>query len=171
MNWVDYLIILFFILNILGGFANGFVSGVIEFVRFLISLAVALVAFPAVAVLLRLIGVPSDFSFFFGFFFALVGVQVLLAIIGRPLTKRLKRAVKSSDFRAVDKFLGPIPQIVMLAISLSFFLALLVSFPIYNPLKAAIINSRYGKPLAQPALSALAAVSKQVKHDVNSYSI
>ena len=171
MNWVDLLIILFFVLNILGGFANGLVSGVIELVRFLISLAVALVAFPAIAFLLRLVGLPSASSFFFGFFVAMIGVQVVLAIVGRPLTRRLRRAVKSSDFRVIDRILGPVPQVVMLTISLSFFLALLISFPIYNPLKAAIINSRYGKPLAQPALSALAAVSSQVKNDVNSYSI
>lgn len=171
MNWVDYLIILFFILNILAGFASGLVNGLIELARFVISLAVAVVAFPGVAALLRFVGFPSAVSFFFGFLGTMIAVQVILAIIGRPLTRRLRRGVRNSGLNKIDKLLGPVPQVIMLAISLSFFLALFISFPIYNPAKVAILESRYGKPLAQPALSALAAFSNQVKHDVNSYTI
>lgn len=171
MNWLDYVIIIFFVLSVLAGLANGLVSGLFELARLIVSIAVAAVTFPMVATLLRLIGFPAAFSFFFGFLFSMIVVQIILAVVGRPWAKKLKRMLKDSGLRPLDRLLGPVPQVIMVAISLSFFLALFVSFPIYSPIKTAIIESRYGKQLAQPALSALTAVSDQVKQDVTSYSI
>lgn len=171
MNWLDYLIIIFFILNFLAGLSNGLVRGLFELARLVISIAVAVVAFPTAAAALRLIGVPSILSYFAGFLSVMIIVQVILAIIGQPWAKRIKRAMKDTGTRPLDRLLGPIPQLTMVSISLSFFLALFLSFPIYTPIKTAIIDSRYGSQLAQPALTVLAKVSDQVKQDVKSYSI
>ncbi len=171
MNWLDYVIIIFFILNFLAGLSNGLVHGLFELARLVISIAVAVVAFPAAASLMRLFGVPSVLSYFLGFLAVMIIVQVVLAIIGRPWARRIKRTMKDAGVRPLDRLLGPIPQVIMVSISLSFFLALFLSFPIYTPIKTAITNSRYGSSLAQPALTVLASVSDQVKQDVKSYSI
>lgn len=155
MNWVDVFLILILILNVINGLKSGFVIGVIEFLRFVVSVIIALLTFGWAMLALQVIGVPVNAAKFFGFFLVMVFVQIILTLALKPITDRIKKGLKDTSFDPVDKAFGPLPQIGMFLISMSFFLALTITFPIFTPLTDAVLASRFGKPLAEPAVRVL----------------
>ena len=173
MNWVDGFLILILIINVITGLKSGFVLGVIEFLRFVVSVVVAILAFGLAALPLQAIGVPVNAAKFFGFFLVMVLVQIILTLALKPITDGIKKGLKDTVLDPVDKVFGPLPQISMFLISMSFFLALTVTFPIFTPLKDAVLASRFGKPLAEPAVRVLSGgkTADEVKYAPASHSI
>ncbi|MFH1736359.1 MAG: CvpA family protein [Actinomycetota bacterium] len=155
MNWVDVFLVLILLLSVINGLKSGFVIGVVEFLRFIVSVIVALLTFGWAALALQVIGIPVNAAKFFGFFLVMVFVQIILTLALKPVTDRIKKALKDSPVGPVDKAFGPPPQISMFLISMSFFLALIITFPIFTPLKNAVLQSRFGKPLAEPVVRVL----------------
>jgi len=171
MNWIDFVLAIILVLNIVNGFSTGLARSSIELLHLVVSIIVAAVSYPYAAVPLRMLGIPHGVSLFIGFGIMFVIVQVVLAITASPFMKKLKRKIKGSTFETLDKLLGPVPQIINFAITMSFFLALLISFPVANPVKEAILNSKYGQKLAQPAITVLAGQADKVKSELQSDTI
>jgi hypothetical protein len=154
MNWVDIFLILILLINVINGVKSGFVIGVIEFLR-------------------QIIGVSVNAAKFFGFFLVMVLVQIILTLALKPITDRIKKGLKDTVLDPVDKVFGPLPQISMFLISMSFFLALTITFPIFTPLTDAVLASRFGKPLAEPAVRVLSGgkTADEVKYAPASHSV
>ena len=173
MNWVDVFLILILLINIINGVKSGFVIGVIEFLRFVVSAIFALLTFGLAASVLKIVGVPANAARFFGFFLVMVFVQIILTLALKPITDRIKKGLKNTALDPVDKAFGPLPQISMFLISMSFFLALTITFPIFTPLTDAVLASRFGKPLAEPAVRVLSGgkTADEVKYAPASHSI
>lgn len=171
MNWVDFALVVLFILNILTGWQSGLISGMAELVSLLISLFLAVVTLPAIAGFLHSTGFSFNASLFFGFGFVFVTAQIVLAIATLPITKRFKRVFKDTVFGSVNKAMGPIPHLIMFFISTSFILAALLVFPIYGPLKSSIGASRFGTNLAAPAVHILNPIAVELKRNAKSPAI
>jgi uncharacterized membrane protein required for colicin V production len=165
MNWLDLVLVILFILNILSGWQTGLIGGLAELVSLLISIFFAVVALPHMASILRSMGFSANWSLFIGFGFVFVLAQIVLALATTPFTKRLKKTLKDSVFGTVNKALGPIPHIVAFFITTSFMLATFLVFPIFAPMRASITNSRFGLSLAAPAVSVLDPVAAEFKHN------
>jgi uncharacterized membrane protein required for colicin V production len=165
MNWLDYLLILIFVLNLISGVQAGFIAGATELLSLMISLVVALVAYPIFAGIFQAMGFSVDMARFFGFGFVFVALQIGFAIITIPLTKRVKSKIRDTMAGGLNKWTGPIPHTLIFFISTSFILAAFVVFPIYTPLRSAVINSRFGLDLAKPAIRVLQPVSVEFKND------
>ncbi len=159
MNWIDVLLILIAILSTLNGIKSGLMAGLVEFANLLISLFLAVSALPVSGALFRALGLSGGLAMFFGYFAVFIIMQIVLVLAERPFVKRMKRTIHGSSFNPLDRTFGPVPQILMFLIGTSFVLAVLVTFPLSNPLKTAVLNSRLGKPLAAPAVRVLNTVA------------
>lgn len=171
MNWLDWLLILIFVLNLISGVQAGFLAGATELLCLMISLIVAVVAYPLFAGIFRAMGFSGDLAQFFGFGFVFVALQVIFAIVTMPWTKRLKRRLSGTMVGSLNKWLGPLPHTLIFFLSASFILAAFVVFPIFTPLRSAVINSRFGLGLARPAISVLQPVSIEFKNEVKSPAV
>lgn len=149
------------ILNIISGFTTGLVKSLYDLSCLVISLGLALIALPLSTLALQTIGFSKSLSYFVGFSAVFIIMQVILAIAGTAITKKANKYVKGSAFESLNRLFGPLPQILIFMISMSFFLALLVSFPVANPIKSAILSSKYGTALSEPAARIFQSVSKQ----------
>lgn len=171
MNWLDLVIIVLFILNIVRGWQSGLIAGATNLASLLISIFFAVVSLPVMAGLLHSIGFSINLSLFFGFGLVFVAAQIVLALATMPLTKRLKRRFKDTAFGAVNKVLGPIPHLIMFFISISFILAAFLVFPIFGPVKASVASSRFGVKLAMPAVTLLNPIAAEFKDNAKSSAI
>lgn len=156
MNWIDLLITLLLILNVISGYQKGFVDVLFELVFFALGLGGALRFYPNAAfVLSNYLRLSFGLANFLGFFLVLGLVQIFLSIIFSGIRKKIKDSIKKSPVHPVDKLFGPVPQFVIALVGMSFILALILSYPVSRPIKGSIENSRFGKSLAQPASPAL----------------
>lgn len=171
MNWLDYVLILIFVLNIISGLQAGFIAGATELLSLVISLIIAVVAYPFLAGIFRTMGFSGNMAQFLGFSLVFVFFQIVFAAATMPLTKRLKRRIKDTIAGNLNKWLGPVPYFVMFFISTSFILAVFIVFPVFSPIRSAIINSRFGLELAEPAVTILQPVSVEFKHEIKSSAI
>jgi uncharacterized membrane protein required for colicin V production len=168
MNWIDLVIIILFVLNILSGYQSGLIAGSTELVSLFISLFFAVVALPSIAGVFHSMGFSTNLALFFGFGFIFVIAQIILALATMPFTKRLKRKLKDTAFGTVNSVLGPIPHIIMFFISTSFILAAFLVFPIFSPLSASVATSRFGSKLAAPAVNILQPIAHEFKNNAQS---
>ncbi len=171
MNWVDLVIIILFILNIVSGWQSGMISGAAELLSLLISIFLAVIALPFFAGLLHSMGFSVNMALFLGFGFVFIAVQIALAVATMPITKRVKRKFKDTVFGAVNRAMGPIPHLIMFFVSTSFILAAFVVFPIFGPMKSSINASRFGKSLAAPAARILNPIAAELNKNAKSPSI
>lgn len=161
MNWIDFILAILLILNIIGGFTTGLVKSLYDLTCLVASLVVGLIALPVSTVALQALGLSVSLSYFIGFSAVFIAMQVILAIAGTAITKKAGKRIKGSAFESLNRLFGPLPQILIFLISMSFFLALLVSFPVANPIKSAIQSSKYGGALSEPAVRIFRSVSEQ----------
>jgi uncharacterized membrane protein required for colicin V production len=168
MNWVDLLLIILFILNVVTGYQSGLIAGTTELISLFISLFFAVVALPTMAGFLQSVGFSINMSLFFGFGMVFILAQIILALATMPITKRLKIKIRDSAFGTANRVLGPIPHIIMFFISTSFILAAFLVFPIYPPLRGAVATSHFGAKLAAPAASILHPVADEFQKHAKS---
>lgn len=161
MNWIDFILAIILILNIFGGFTTGLVKSLYDLTCLVASLVIALIALPVSTTVLQALGLSVSLSYFIGFSGVFIIIQVVLAIAGTTITKKANKYVKGSAFESLNRLFGPLPQIMIFMISMSFFLALLVAFPVANPIKSAITSSKYGGTLSEPAVRIFRSVSER----------
>jgi uncharacterized membrane protein required for colicin V production len=168
MNWIDLVIIILFVLNVVSGYQTGLIAGATELVSLFISLFFAVVALPAMAGIFHSTGFSINMSLFFGFGFIFVLVQIVLALLTMPITKRLKRRLKDTPFGTANRVLGPIPHIIAFFITTSFILAAFLVFPIFSPIKSAVMTSHFGVKFAAPAVNILHPVANEFEKNAQS---
>lgn len=152
MNWVDVLIILILIFNVVAGFEKDFISVLFGLVFFALGLAAAIRFYPNAAfVLFHYFRLPFGLANFLGFGFVIGLIQITLSIIFSAPRRRIEDFVRKSPAWPADRLFGPISQLIVGVTVVSFILALVLTYPVSRPIKNSIKNSRFGEALAQPA--------------------
>lgn len=104
MNWVDVLIILILIFNVVAGFEKGFISVLFELVFFALGLAAAIRFYPNAAfVLFHYFRLPLGLANFLGFGFVIGLIQITLSIIFSAPRRRIEDFVRKSPTWPADR--------------------------------------------------------------------
>lgn len=157
MNWVDIVIIIIFVISFLAGVNEGFIVSFINLIGLIIGLVVTVVVFPVLADLLNGMGIMPGWANLVAFAVVFGLTQAAFGIAFTLPRRRITRGIRDSAVAPFDRILGPFPHIAGTVIAMSFFLAVLVLYPVSNVLKASIERSSLGSGLASPAISILRA--------------
>lgn len=161
MNWVDLLIFLFFVVMILGGLNEGFIQQLIGLITAFLGIIMAVPLYPPVAQILIAIGIVRNWAVFVGFGIVFVIVQVVLGALLHVPRNSIRRWLKNSTLKPVDRILGPVPAVASGVLVISFVMGLLVIYPISEDIKTGIERSRLGAPISAPAIAVLKANAPQ----------
>ncbi|MEX2007576.1 MAG: CvpA family protein [Candidatus Levyibacteriota bacterium] len=150
LNWVDMLILFIFAFYVIEGYAVGFVSGLIDFLSFLLSFLIALKYYAFSGNLLtRTFSLSMGFSNALGFMLtAFISEFVISVFLKRLSTLSFSKEVYSNlKIARVNNLLGIVPGFLSSAIIVTFFLTLIVSLPLSPTLKNHIFESKIGNLL------------------------
>lgn len=141
-NWVDFLILAFFLLALWEGWERGFAWGVVDFFGFTLSLLLAFKFYSPLGNLLIL-----NFSFLPGIAkalgFLIIGVcsEILLFNLLSFLALKI---IKKFPPVFLNKILGVFPAVSQTLVVLAFILTLLVTLPVPGNFKKAVLESQGG---------------------------
>src|SRR3972149_4783769 len=157
-NWVDFIIIIFLLLYLLGRRNRGFIEGVIDLAGFLLSFVVGLRYYPIVAKILMInFTFPIGIANALGFLFLIFALELLsLIFLSFAATLLSEKIIKSKS----NTVLGSIPAFFSSLIILAFILTAFLVLPIRPDVKQAIINSRIGGDLTDKTLGLEKDISK-----------
>lgn len=149
MNWVDLVIIILLLFFALDGLGKSFTLEVLDFLSFLLALALSLRFYNQAAALLESrFQMAHSVSNVLGFFLVWALVDVVLAFLIQHLIRRLP------GVGVIDSKLRPLAVLPSLLRGLIFIAVLLVvigTFPVQPRLKAAVDSSKLGKPILDRA--------------------
>ncbi len=156
LNWLDFLLIMVFLVYSFEGLERGFVLSMLDLVSFVASFIAGLKFYSFFAgILISAISIPIGFADAFGFFIGALLTEIIINSILRRTMRSLPvdRDQFSSGnkldilFAYLNHFLGVIPSIASSAVLLSFLLTLVVSLPFSPFLKKTIYASKIGSSL------------------------
>lgn len=149
MNWVDFVIVLVFLLFALQGIRQGFFPQLFNILGFLVALVLSLTFYPPVASLLdRLFHLPKIAANPIGFLLIwLVAETIFFALFG----KMFKKFLALFGDLLVNKYFGFIPALANASLFLAFALLFVVSLPIRPDIKRDVYDSKIGSTLVSSA--------------------
>ena len=149
MNWIDFIIILVFLLFAFEGWRQGFFLQVFNILGFLTALILSLTFYPPLAsVLDKLFHLPKIAANPIGFLLIwLLSESLFFVFLGKLFKKFL--AVFGNLF--VNKYFGFVPAVVNASLFLAFALLFVVSLPIRPDIKRDVYDSKLGSILVSGA--------------------
>lgn len=142
MNWIDFVILIVFLFFIFESFRSGFWVIFIDFVSFLFSLLLALRLYPFASTILKEnLEITRSVSNAIGFLLIAILSEVVIGIALSRFLKKLPEHIR--DFR-YQKFIAILPALGEVLVLASFFLTLVLSFPVNPVLKSNIDKSLIG---------------------------
>lgn len=126
-NFVDVILILIVLLNVFGGWQRGFILGLLDLTRWVVSWLAALYFYqPLAAQFVRLFGWTETWSAPIAFLAIVVLAGLLIQILGGYLLKRIPKTVHENR---VNRFLGLLPGAANGLITATILSALLFAVP------------------------------------------
>lgn len=146
MNFVDFFLIAIILLSAGLGFQRGFISGLLDLLRWLGSLLLAFLLYNPVARLIdRVTDLPDIWLQPFAFLIVLVGASFFIQYLGAQFLKRLPRETHEGK---INKFLGVLPGFVSGAVMAAILAALLFAVPFSDGLQESLSESPTANRLA-----------------------
>ena len=149
MNWIDFIIILVFLLFAFEGWRQGFFLQVFNILGFLTALILSLAFYPPIAsVLDKLFHLPKIAANPIGFLLIWLLSESLFFIL---LGKLFKKFLTVFGDLFVNKYFGFVPAAANASLFLAFALLFVVSLPIRPDIKQDVYNSKLGSILVSGA--------------------
>jgi len=146
-NWIDILILFIFAFYIIEGYSVGFINGLIDFLSFLLSFLIAIKYYGIFAALLvKTFSLSLGFSKALGFMLSAFISEFLISILLKRLVvlPSIQNLYANTKLAKINNILGVIPGFLSSAIIVTFFLTLIISFPLSPSLKNYIFASKIG---------------------------
>src|SRR3989337_3779751 len=149
MNWIDFIIVLVFLLFALEGLRQGFFLQVFNILGFLTALILSLTFYgPAASFLDKLFHLPKIAANPVGFLLIwLVSESIFFVLFG----KLFKKFLTLFGDLFVNRYFGFIPALVNASLFLAFALLFVVSLPIKPDIKRDVYDSKLGSVLVSGA--------------------
>ena len=149
MNWIDFIILLVFLLFAFEGLRQGFFLQVFNILGFLTALILSLTFYPPIAsVLDKLFHLPKIAANPIGFLLIWLLSESLFFVF---LGKLFKKFLTIFGDLFVNKYFGFIPALVNASLFLAFALLFVVSLPIRPDIKRDVYDSKLGSILVSGA--------------------
>ena len=148
MNWVDFFLILIFLVAIIAGWYRGFILGSLSLLSWLGSFILGYVLYPYTAIGLEKITHLGVWRLPVAFILTVAIIRILIAVIVRYLVKAVPDHAHDGS---VNKFLGIIPGAINGFIIAIVMAALLLSLPLNDNITSETRDSRFAGPLAMQA--------------------
>ena len=149
MNWIDFIIVMVFLLFAFEGWRQGFFPQVFNILGFLTALILSLTFYgPIASVLDKLFHLPKIAANPIGFLLIWLLSEGLFFVL---LGKLFKKFLTSFGNLLVNKYFGFIPALVNASLFLAFALLFVVSLPIRPDIKRDIYDSKLGSILVSGA--------------------
>ena len=149
MNWIDFIIVLVFLLFAFEGWRQGFFLQVFNILGFLTALILSLAFYPPIAsVLDKLFHLPKIAANPIGFLLIWLLSESLFFVL---LGKLFKKFLAVFGDLLVNKYFGFVPAVVNASLFLAFALLFVVSLPIRPDIKQDVYNSKLGSILVSGA--------------------
>ncbi len=145
-NYIDALLVFIVLLSVFFGWHRGFILGLLDLVRWIVSFLAALYFYqPVSGVVERLTGWESVWNQPVAFILIVVVIGLLIQIVGNYLLRRLPPDVHK---RRVNQFLGILPGFINGLITAAFVSALLFSVPFSDDFHENLRESQMANRLA-----------------------
>ena len=149
MNWIDFIIVLVFLLFAFEGWRQGFFPQVFNILGFLTALVLSLTFYgPVASVLDKLFHLPKITANPIGFLLIWLLSESLYFVL---LGKLFKKFLAVFGDLLVNKYFGFVPAVVNASLFLAFALLFVVSLPIRPDIKQDVYNSKLGSILVSGA--------------------
>ena len=149
MNWIDFIIVLVFLLFAFEGWRQGFFPQVFNILGFLTALVLSLTFYgPVASVLDKLFHLPKITANPIGFLLIWLLSESLFFVL---LGKLFKKFLAVFGDLLVNKYFGFVPAVVNASLFLAFALLFVVSLPIRPDIKQDVYNSKLGSILVSGA--------------------
>lgn len=170
-NWVDLLILLGTLIFVIDGARAGLISGILEFLGFIISLVAALIFFSqAAAIFTTFFAIPESIALAFGFLLVWFLTETIYFFLARFIFSKIPQNLLSSS---INSLTGVLPAALNGLLLFAFLLTLFTALPIPANLKSAIFASEIGnflvlrtnqleKPLQQVFAPAVSDIQKSL---------
>lgn len=147
VNFIDFLILFFFIFFLWQGYQTGFLAGAFNIFSTLISLGAAIVFYPNLAkFFINQFDWSENVSLVLAFFTIFIILEVIISLIFHRIYILISPAYK--NFRGLliwDKVLGLIPSVLVGLFLVSLFLFLPLILPVSENTRGVIADSWWGK--------------------------
>ena len=149
MNWIDFIIVIVFLLFAFEGWRQGFFLQVFNILGFLTALILSLTFYPPVAAVLdKLFHLPKIAANPIGFLLIWLLSESLFFVF---LGKLFKKFLTIFGDLFVNKYFGFVPAVVNASLFLAFALLFVVSLPIRPDIKRDVYDSKLGSILVSGA--------------------
>ncbi len=171
LNWLDWLVVIVLLWNILDGTRRGFLLGALGLLSAAAALAIALVGErPLADELLRLVpGLAAPLAHVLAFVALVIIAQVAIgALLGRPVVGLVRAIAAVGPLRVLDAALGALPGLVHGLITASVLLLPFALLPLVPALSQAIQESVVANRLVGGAMQVMPAVEARLGQDFDS---
>src|SRR5690349_10996988 len=148
-NFVDLLLVIIVLLNMLSGWRRGFILGLFDLARWVGSLLIGLRFYQPLAGLIGKFGMPADWMEVWGeptaFLLTVVIASLVILLLERQILKRLPTDIHR---RSANRLLGVVPGFVNGLIVASILAPLLLAIPLPEGLRNATRESTLANRLA-----------------------
>ena len=149
MNWIDFIIVLVFLVFAFEGWRQGFFLQVFNILGFLTALILSLTFYPPIAAVLdKLFHLPKIAANPIGFLLIWLLSESLFFVL---LAKLFKKFLAVFGDLFVNKYFGFVPAVVNASLFLAFALLFVVSLPIKPDIKRDVYDSKLGSILVSGA--------------------
>lgn len=146
MSWIDFVLIFIVLLNVYNGWRRGFVLGLLDLIRWIGGLVLALILYaPLASVLKNFAGVGETWANPLAFILLVAFFGISLYLLGRQIIGQMPPDIHERTF---NKILGILPGFATGAILAAIAAAMLFTLPVSNGFQESVRESLLAENLA-----------------------